>query len=326
MGDIVRLADIIEPTIFQQYVIEQTVKTNLLITSGIVATSPVFSAAAKSGGRTVRMPYWTELSGADEVLSDSSALTTQKLGTAEDIATLHFRGAAWSANDLVTAVAGSDPMMAIANQTVTWWNAQFQAVVNATLKGIFATTLASTHVKNISIEDGVNATDANKFNATDFLAATFLLGDRHSSLQAIVCHSTILHRMLALDLIDFSKDSQGAMTIPTYMGRRVIVDDDVLKVAGGTSGYKYYTFLFGPGALAFGEGTPDNPVEVDRDVLAGDDILVHRRHFILHPRGVKWGGSPASSSPTNVELAVGASWTKVWQDKNIKMVAFVTNG
>jgi hypothetical protein len=63
---------------------------------------------------------------------------------------------------------------------------------------------------------------------------------------------------------------------------------------------------------------------MDRDTLAGDDILVHRRHFIMHPRGVRFTGSPVGVSPSTAELQLGANWAKVWEDKNIRIVAVHT--
>jgi len=49
---------------------------------------------------------------------------------------------------------------------------------------------------------------------------------------------------------------------------------------------------------------------------------VNRRRFVLHPRGVKWVGSPAGSSATNAELATGTNWVRVYEPKNVRIVAF----
>jgi hypothetical protein len=78
--------------------------------------------------------------------------------------------------------------------------------------------------------------------------------------------------------------------------------------------------------VAFGEGNPKTPVETDRDSLQGEDYLINRRHFILHPVGVKWQGNAAGTSPTNTELSTGTNWARVYEPKNVKVVALVTNG
>ena len=102
------------------------------------------------------------------------------------------------------------------------------------------------------------------------------------------------------------------------MQKRVIIDDGC-PVSTDT----YTTYLFGAGAIGLGNGETSVPTETDRDSLAGDDILINRKHYILHPRGVKWIGTPAGSSPTNAELAAGTNWERVYENKAIRIVKFV---
>jgi hypothetical protein len=75
--------------------------------------------------------------------------------------------------------------------------------------------------------------------------------------------------------------------------------------------------------FAWGVGNIDNATEVDRDTLKGEDILINRQHYILHPRGLKYVGTPSGASPTNGELSPGSNWTQVWDDQNIKMVMLI---
>lgn len=85
----------------------------------------------------------------------------------------------------------------------------------------------------------------------------------------------------------------------------------------------YTTYLFGPGAVALGEATPDYPaLEKDREALKGNDILITRRKNIIHPRGIKFKGSPAGVSPTNTEFATGTNWERAYEPKNIRVVQF----
>jgi hypothetical protein len=104
------------------------------------------------------------------------------------------------------------------------------------------------------------------------------------------------------------------------MGKRVTIDDG-LPIVSTTN---YTTYLFGAGAIGYGEGAPPVPTETDRDSLAGEDYLITRKHFLLHPRGVKWNeASVAGDSPTNAELATAANWTRVYENKNIRIVKFL---
>jgi hypothetical protein len=93
-------------------------------------------------------------------------------------------------------------------------------------------------------------------------------------------------KLQALNLIDFTPDNVQNVGFGTYLGKTVIVDDGCPVVAGGVSGFKYATDLFGAGAVGYGDGAAPVPTETDRDSLAGEDILINRRHFILHPRGI----------------------------------------
>ncbi|EHR1500876.1 coat protein, partial [Salmonella enterica] len=90
---------------------------------------------------------------------------------------------------------------------------------------------------------------------------------------------------------------------------------------------KYTTYLFGSGALGMGQGGAPVPTETDRDSLAGEDILITRSHFIMHPRGVAFtSASVAGSSPTNAELQNAANWSRVYERGNVRMAAVITNG
>jgi len=73
-----------------------------------------------------------------------------------------------------------------------------------------------------------------------------------------------------------------------------------------------------------GHGTAG--VELFRDALASDTGLINRRRYILHPRGVKFtSASVAGDSPTNAELEMGANWTRVFENKNVRIVAVTHN-
>ena len=106
--------------------------------------------------------------------------------------------------------------------------------------------------------------------------------------------------------------------IPTYMGKRVIVDNGM-----PLDGDVLTSYIVGEGAIGLGNGAAPVPTETDRDALAGDDILINRQHFLLHPRGVKFTNkSVAGSSPTNAELATASNWERVYEPKNIRIVQF----
>ena len=86
----------------------------------------------------------------------------------------------------------------------------------------------------------------------------------------------------------------------------------------------YTTYIFGAVPLDGAKAELPVPVETARDALAGDDILVHRRHFILHPRGgVAFQNKVVTgATPSNDELANPQNWKRVYEPKNVRIVQF----
>lgn len=311
-----KIADIIIPEIYVPYVIQRTMELSALVQSGIMQNTSEFDSLASGGGKTVNMPYFNDLTGDDEILSDSTALTPAKIDTSKDVAVLLLRGKSWSVNELAAQFAGADPMKAIANLTAAYWARMFQKSLLATLKGAFAASNMTGNVHDISGGSG----DAAKFTGTTFIDACQLLGDSKDNLSGIIMHSATEAALAKQNLIATIQASTNEPTVKTYMGKRVIVDDSC-----PVSSTTYTTYIFGPGAVALGNGTNAKitAVETARDALAGEDILVERKAMIIHPRGVKFNSvSVAGATPTNAELETSSNWTRVYENKAVRMVQF----
>ena len=308
------ISDVIVPEIFNPYVIERTAELSALVKSGIIVRNPELDKLAMAGGKLINMPYWKDLTGDDEVLSDSSALTPGKIGSGQDIAVLLMRGKAWGVNDLAKALSGDDPMKAIGDLVAEYWARMKQKVLLAELKGVFSAASMSGNVHDISAELDAAA----KISGSSFITAKNKLGDNSDKLTAVMMHSATFTALEQQNLIAYIPNNQGIVEFPTYMGKRVIVDDGCPVDTD-----VYTTYLFGEGAIGEGNGAAPVPTETDRDSLAGEDILINRQHFLLHPRGVKFtSSSVVGSSPTNTELATAANWNRVYENKNVKIVAF----
>ena len=431
-----KITDVVVPEIFTPYVIEKTAEKSKILTSGIATQNAKLNQLVTAGGTTMNMPFWQDLSGDDEVLDDNTALTPGKITASKDVAVLLMRGRAWGANDLSGALAGDDPMNAIADRVSDYWARREQKTLVSMLSGVFASTTMANH-----IYDGSSST----ISAELVLSAKQLLGDAADQLQAILMHSATFTKLQKENLIQYvdsrAGKSDSPVMIPTYLGYNVVVDDGMpkstsvttpgvytlsittaatagdkiaigdtvytfvanntasptateikvgadgtaaqqatniaAKLNGESAGLKdtftiavansttvtftnktteastapavlvtkaattgtlvaamattttevettvYTTYLFARGVIARGEGTPVSFVntETDRDSLGGEDYLINRRAFVLHMFGVKWVGQAAGDSPTNAELAVGTNWVRVYEDKNIGVVA-----
>lgn len=312
---VTKIADVIVPEIFTPYVIEKTAEKSRILTSGIAIANPKLNELVTAGGTTMQMPYWKDLTGADEVLSDQTPLTPGKIGADKDVACLLLRGRAWGANELAGALAGDDPMAAIADRVADYWARREQATLVSVLTGAFAAASMSNHTLDKSAAAG-------GIDGPMVLDAKQLLGDSADQLQAIMMHSAVFTELQKQNLIQYTTTSDGKIAFPTYLGYQIITDDGMPVDTSGQTPI-YTTYLFAKGSIGRGEGTPVSltPTETDRDSLAGEDFLINRRAFVLHPMGIKWKGTPAGVTPTNAELATGTNWERVYEDKNIGLVA-----
>jgi hypothetical protein len=326
------LADIIIPTEFERYAIERTAQLSELVQSGIIEHAPEFDELASGGGREVHMPFWKDLTAARQLLSDNATLTVNKIGSDQDIARIQNDAQVWSVNHLAKAVSGDDPMGAIVDLVADYWARTDQALLLSALKGVFAAASMAGNKLAIASETIAGQGAGTRLNGATFVDATQKLGDRGDRLTAIALHSATEAALRKLDLIDFLPDSEGKPQIKSFQGRRVIVDDTLPVRAGTTDGLVYTSYLFGPGAFGKGsaplDGTPlqggfgTEGVELARVPLESDSVLINRRRYILHPRGVKFtSAAVAGDSPTNAELENGANWVRVFENKNVRIVA-----
>ncbi|BAR61969.1 hypothetical protein NK6_8825 [Bradyrhizobium diazoefficiens] len=311
----------IVPTKFNKYVQTLSTQKSELFTSGIITdlTSVIDSEIE---GKTVNMPFFNDLDASDseQVLDDSTDLTVGKMTTGQDVAVKLLRGKAFGTSDLAADLSGADPIDAIANRFADWWNKRMQTALLSTLSGAMGAASMAANVNDISGLTG----GAQYFDADSFIDSAFLLGDEQGGLTGVAVHSLTLKAMVKADLIDFVPDSQGKLTIPTYLGKSVLVDDS-MPVSGAGATRIFTTYIFGPGAIGFGEKSPKVPVEVERQALKGmgQEYIVNRRQWVMHPRGVKWlGGTQAGVTPSNAELATATNWQRVYDAKLVRIVAF----
>ena len=328
------LADIIIPSVFEQYALERTAAKSALIDAGIVKMNAHYDSLAAGSGKTVNMPFWQDVTQARQILSDGAALTVNKITASQDIAIINNDAQVWGANDLVGLMAGSDPLNELLDLMGTYWARTDQAYIISCLKGLFypsTGTLTATNKLVIGAEATGSVSAATKLTGDTFVDATVKLGDCSDNLTVMAVHSATEAALRKLELIDYMKDSNGVASIANFQGRRVIVDDTCPVRAGTTSGYVYTSYLFGPGCFARGNaalpeslegGFGSRAVEYARSALDSDTNLINRRRYLLHPRGMKFtSASLAGSSPTNAELETATNWTRVFEAKNCRMVA-----
>jgi hypothetical protein len=332
MNDELLVEDIIEPVTWLSYVIERTAQLSRFFTSGIVAADDQFAARADGPGSITNMPFWQDIKGRSQVLSDKDPLKTKKISASADVALIHNRGDAWSDNDLASILATGDPEAAsdaVAELVAEYWARDHEATLFSMLKGIFAASSMAANSSDIYLASGSSFTDDNYLNAKSFIRGRGKLGDAAAKLTAVGMHSLVYQSLLENDLITVIKDSEGR-DIEAYRNLPVIVDDSV-TVETINSAPVFSTYLFGTGAVAFGVGRQNKPIkarpgsywqlEFDRESLAHKNNMINRRRYVMHIRGVKWTGAVMEGlSPEDAEMEDGTNWERVFETKNVRVV------
>lgn len=333
----VRLADIIEPSVYQDLAPVNNPEKTALFQAGVATRAPLFDGLAAGEGTTANLPFWNDLDPAVEpnYSSDDPAAnaTPNKVAQGEQIAKKAFVNQAYQAMDLAREIAmGDDAMQHIRNRFGTYWMRQWQRRAISALEGIRADNAANDSgdmIYDVAVESIAGQSAATRFSRTNFTSAAYTMGDMADGVVAIGAHSQVVKQMADQDDVEDIRNSDGVLIGQSYLGKRIIVDDSLPVIAGGTDGFKYVSVLFGTGALGYGSGGATVPVEVEREALAGNgggmETIVERDTWILHPFGFQCTGVPAAQSLTLTELEAATTWDRVVARKNVPLAFLVTN-
>jgi hypothetical protein len=335
------LADVWVPETFASYQINDPIRQTALVSSGILSVSPLLQDAASGAGFLTTAPFCNPIDSSLEPNYSNDVYTDiadpQKITAGEMTMRVSDLNEGWSSADLVATLVGKDPLKQVAAQIDGYWQEQLQRRLIATAIGVYndnVTDNGGDMVVNKSSAD-MTVTDANLFGASAIVAAQLTLGDRMGKMAGIALHSVVYARMVENDMIQYMQDSKGALTIPTYMGMYVIVDDGMPVIGGDgtTVAFKYLTILFGRGAFGYGAGTPKVPFEYEREASrangGGFETLWVRKRWIIHPMGYDFKSVTITGpgySPTWADLKLDTNWERKLARKNVPLAFLVTNG
>lgn len=328
------ISDIVVPTIFTPYMMAMTEVKNNLVLSGALARDPALDKLLDGGGKTFNVPTWRDLADTAANVSTGtagSAATPLNITSHTEVAVRLSRNQSWGSPDLAAALAGEDPMDAIAQRVARYWAQQAQLAILAMLKGVFADNAAndsSDMIKDISAS--AYAAGSTDFSADAFIDAVHTMGDSEADLGIIMMHSVVYARAKKNNLIDFAQDSANALAarFGTFLGRTVVVDDG-LPVSSGV----YTSYILGTGSLRWGVSTPKVPTEVYRLPLdangGGTEALTTRVEWAFHLNGMKYAGTAADGGPSNAatsnNLGAAGSWDRVRPErKQIKAASLIS--
>ena len=234
--------------IFNEQVFEKYTKTlpstkeNSLIKNGLFTVVNKYKAklADQTGGYAIEEPIKGRLGG-DPVNYDGNTNipTGSERTTFQQRKIAYGRAKAWGEYDFAAELTGTN-FKAEAQEVKDYWDEQRQGTVLSILKGIFGMTggvngqFVEKHTYDISeAGSGNNTLAADTMNR----AAQKALGDKKAMLDVIFMHSVVSTNLEGLNLINFLKytDADGIerdLTIGTFNGRLVVVDDEVQELNG----------------------------------------------------------------------------------------------
>ena len=328
-----KIADVIVPEVFADYLMEPILVKNALFDSGIIEYDALLASKLDKGGDSFNFPFWGAMdSDALIVPSEDGTDTVQKITSGSLTVARQFRSYNAGATKMASILAGSNAMEAIKEKIVGIYKKGLQDTAVATLTGILGTTGGEAVVNDIAHVSGSDPTTANNISKEALIDAESLLGDQGSDFKALLVHSKVYADLKKENLIEFTPVADQDQDIATYQGMRVIVDDRLLtfdrpKVSGTA---KVYTTLLVKGA-AFKYGDSEagfTPVYIDDDETKGIGVetLYTRKMFGLAPMGFSFTGTPASvAGPTDVELAVDTNWELKYGVNTMGFVAVYSN-
>lgn len=316
---VTKLENMVIPENFTKYTSEKATEKNIFFRSGIVAPNPQLVELLEVGGKTIIMPFVKPLTGDSEIPSEDGDLTLNNINTSDDMARRQLRAKAWGENQLASILSGTNVMDRIGSAVSDYWATEYTKILISTCKGVFAKLID--HVNDISAKEGNEAL----FNTSDAIDTKFILGDSADNIGAVAVNSAVYAYMLKQDQIATIPASDGKGNIRVYkpLMAEVIVDDAIPYDNTTKVGSMY---MYGKGAFGFVESDKGiNSAEIGRNKLRGmgENFLVTRKQFVLHPLGVQWS-EPTSSivSPTNSDLETSARYTRVKEKKNVYLAEF----
>lgn len=323
-----------------------TAKKNVLVNAGVIVPSNRVNTIMSNGGVIFDLPFWNDIVNTRARISNSTTIpqpygganypAPEVITSSKMVAVRCSRNQSWGAMDLQNTInLDGDPMGFIASRFSWYQDMELQAMFLAECVGLFAANDLATDANHVQFDltldisnaggVGIFSPGVTTFGAAAHIKATQLLGDNKGDLAVALMHSIVEASISLQDLIETIRDSEGKIQYKTFMGMRIVIDDDMTSPSTGV----YDTYYFGLGAFVLGHSTPKMPLEHERYAGAGNgagaEVLYNRWEWCLHPLGHKWTVASTEGGPANTggagNLDDSASWLRVYPErKQIKIV------
>jgi len=332
-----------EPVILS-YMTEDPVEKTAFFQSGILTPTPYATAIASGPSNKAVLPYWKSIDTSiepnysNDVYQDIA--TPRNVQTGEMDVRVAYLNEGFGQADLTVELTSQNPLQSVASRLDNFWQRQAQRRLIATALGLYNDNVSATDAYHTQNDMVIDVSSTLGFDAGAFIDATQTMGDALMGssgevLGAIAMHSFVYAQARKQQLIDFVRDADNNTMFATYQGYRVIVDDSMTVVGTGND-RKFISIIFGNGAIGYGEGSPNMPLEYDRSPErangGGVEVLWSRKTWLLHPLGYSFtssvitgnGSETVPRSASWQDLANATNWNRVMDRKHIPIAFLVT--
>lgn len=314
------MAETIIPQVWQDFLTNEIVYTNNVISQGMVKINPV----AKIGDVRIRKPILKSLGSltADTVRSAGASLTTQALTDYSQLFPVLARWKGVYSYGITSELKNDDALAKLIPQIAESMNLDIQTAIVNLINGAFTTALATSHTYDVS---GAGGSGAFSYDAVSTAGAT-KLGEAMTNLTGIIMHSKVYNDALLLGMVQFINGVYGQNMlatgqIPTIFGLKVWVNDTLCAgtTANGLTTYPSYLVGGQPIELTWQKKLT---MENYREPLGDKNHVIWHFTYGIGIDGVSY--TDAQDNPTNAQLASGTYSKVAENDKNIKLVKLIT--
>ena len=312
------------PQAFGIYVnkVPQLNKNELIKSKALRGNSEIRNAFSdQSGTAYAILPMFGLLDGEPLNYDGQTNITATETNTFERGVVVVGRAKAWIETDFAEDITGGAGFMdSVAQQVSEYFDNVDQQTLLAILEGIYNMTgkenleFVNNHTYNITeIDDGmVEPATLNK-------AIQKAGGDNKNKFTLAIMHSEVATNLENLNLLSYLKQTdangiQRDLTLASWNGRTVLIDDSMPVTEGSDGKSVYTTYILGEGAFDYEDIGAKVPYEMDRNpaIKGGQDTLYARQRKCFAPYGISYvKKNQATLSPTNAELEDGSNWCLV---------------
>ena len=330
--------------VLTSYLTQDPVEKTAFFQSGILTPTPYAAEIANGPSNIANIPYWKPIDASiepnysNDVYEDIA--TPRNIETGDMIARVAYLNEGFGQADLTVELTSKNPLQSVAARLDNFWQRQAQRRLLATTLGIYNDNIGVTDAYHTQGDMVIDVSATGGFDANAFIDATQTMGDGLNGAGGVVLgvmavHSYVYGQMRKLQLIDFIREAENETMIPTYQGYRLVIDDQMTVIGAGAA-RKFINVIFGPGAIGYGEGTPEHPTAFERSESRGNgggvEVLWSRKTWMMHPLGYSFlsatiTGNGTETTPRSAswqDLTLATNWNRVMDRKQVPIAFLVT--